>query len=247
MVCAGGSKMRPDPQGQRPAIALKKLVLPPRRLPMIKTRSPGLITACFSLSIVHLAGEAMPMWSNTSRSSAVGTTSIRPVSPPSLSISIKRKAEARDPQKRGPPVSDQTKIVDEPAKRLLHLIEGPGRHHQSAERHFAGEISGRRHDERGHDREPSITCSDPGKAGDRADQPPHHRKDLIKLAVQIILFVRFAAIKRDGFGALVDPHETETQIRLARVAFGVERDQRTPDPPASKGRDSGIDQRNQTM
>ena len=36
------------PHGQRPAIALKKLVLPPRRLPMTRTRSAGLIMTCFS-------------------------------------------------------------------------------------------------------------------------------------------------------------------------------------------------------
>jgi ABC-type uncharacterized transport system fused permease/ATPase subunit len=45
-------------------------------------------------------------------------------------------------------------------------------------------------------------------------------------------FYDFAAIKGNGPGALVDPHKSETQIRLARVAFGVECDQRAPDTPA---------------
>ena len=45
----------------------------------------------------------------------------------------KGQTEARDPKKRGAPVGDRAKIVDEPAQRLLHLIEGADSHHQSAE------------------------------------------------------------------------------------------------------------------
>ena len=44
-----------------------------------------------------------------------------------------RQTKARDPQKRGPPIGDRVKIINEPAKRRLHLIEGSSRHHQSAE------------------------------------------------------------------------------------------------------------------
>jgi hypothetical protein len=123
MVSAGGSKMRPSPQGQRPAMALKKLVLLSCRLPIIRTRSATrarggrgdadlvehepvvgrrnkLDAACLAADLVHLD---------------------------------KRQTEARDTQKRGPPIGDRIKIINEPAQRLLHLIEGPDRHHQSAE------------------------------------------------------------------------------------------------------------------
>ena len=83
----------------------------------------------------------------------------------------------------------------------------------------------------------------PGEPRDPADEPPHHRKDLIELEVQIIFFIRFAAINGNGLGALVDAHESETKIRLARVAFGVECNQRTPDAPAYEGRYARVNKR----
>ena len=165
-----------------------------------------------------------------------------PVSLPSVHLD-EGQTEARDAQKRGPPIGDRAKIINKPPQRLLHLIEGPDRHHQSAQRHTARKIAGRRHDKWRHDREPSITGGDPGEACYPANEPPHHQKDLIELAVQIILFIGFAAIKGNGLGLFVDPHESETQIRLARVAFGVECNQRAPHAPAYKGGDAGIGQR----
>ena len=51
---------------------------------------------------------------------------------------------------------DRVEIVDEPAQRPLHLVEGADGHHHAAEGEVAGEIDRRCHENRRHQREPAI-------------------------------------------------------------------------------------------
>ena len=53
-----------------------------------------------------------------------------------------------------------------------------------------------------------------------------------KFAVQALLFLRFAAIDGNALALLVDVHQGEAEIGLARVALGVERTSDRPDAPA---------------
>ena len=74
-------------------------------------------------------------------------------------------AEARDAQERRTPVGNSGEIVDEPAQRILHLVEGTDHHHQAAQRQAASEEAGYRNQYRNDDRQPAITRGDPAQAG----------------------------------------------------------------------------------
>ena len=54
---------------------------------------------------------------------------------------------------------------------------------------------------------------------------------------------RLAPEQRDAFQILVDAHQRETQLRLARVAFGIKADQRPAHQPARQRGDVGVKQR----
>ena len=95
-----------------------------------------------------------------------------------------RLAEGRDPEQGRAPVGDRAEIIDEPAQRLLHLIEGADHHHQFAERQVAGEKAGRGDDDRRDDREPAIAGGDPGQLRDAGDEPAHDGEHRIQLLVR---------------------------------------------------------------
>ena len=85
-------------------------------------------------------------------------------------------AEAGDAQQRRPPIRDRAEIVDEPAQRRLHLVEGADRHHQAAEGEVAREIDGRGHEDRGDEREPAIARGHPGQVGQPARRSAASRR-----------------------------------------------------------------------
>ena len=143
MVSRGGRLICPAPHGQSPAMARKSIVLPTRGPATISTRSPGPIATS------PPPGSRAPPGVATSRpvkaiwSSVDAASSMRGAAVVEAVHGRDGRAEAGDAHQRRPPVGDDAEIVDEPAQRLLHLVEGADRHHQLAEGQAPGEI-GRR-------------------------------------------------------------------------------------------------------
>ena len=214
--------MRPEPQGHKPAIARNSMVLPVPGSPTMSTRSPGAISTCRSLSVVQPVGVAISRFSK--RDLAAGRLDeLDPVLGRAEPVHRhNRLAEARDAQQSGAPVGDGAEIIDEPPQGLLHLNKGADDHHQRAEGKIAAEVSRRRNQDRRDDREPAVTCRDPGEPRARADDPPHHAENVLELGSEALLLILFAAIERHAVTMLVEAHEREAQIGLPGVALGIE-------------------------
>ena len=144
----------------------------------------------------------------------------------------KRDAEIGDAHQRGPPVGDAADVVDEPAQRGMHLVEGADRHHQPAEADIAGEIDRRGDEDRRHDGDPAIGIGNPGQVDLGGVDAPHGAQHRAEVELEPSLRVGLAMAQRDGIDILVDAHHRGAQLCLARVAIAVEADQRASDQPA---------------
>ena len=225
-----GRATRPPPHGQSPAIAWNSA--------RSSSRSPVMSNAIarFDLQMGFAQGEA-PFGR---RDPEVVDDDRFLVTPVQLDLALtfadlvdrhQRRAEARDAQQRRPPVGDAGEIVGEPSQRLLHLVEGADDHHQLAEGHVAVEIRRRGDQDRRDDRQPTETRRHARQPGRRQDDLIEDLDDAAEDPIEALLLVGFAAVERDAFDLLVDPHQREAKLRLAGVALGIQMDQRTADAP----------------
>ena len=129
--------------------------------------------------------------------------------------------EVHHPEQGCAPVGDRAGIVDEPAQRLLHLVEGADHHHQLAEAQPPGEVAGRRHHDREDQRHPAIAGGHPGQPHPRKSDLPHHRDQRAEARVQPAPALRLAVAERDALGPLRPLDQREAEVRLAGVAVGA--------------------------
>ena len=66
---------------------------------------------------------------------------------------------------------------------------------------------------------------------------------LAKRALEVGEFARLAAVERDAFTVLAQPHQREAEIRLEALLVEIERDQRLADHVREPSADDCIDQR----
>ena len=140
-------------------------------------------------------------------------------------------AESDHAQQGGPPIGNPREVVDEPAQRLLDLVEGPHDHHQTAQRQAPAEVAGCRDRDGYDDREPAIAGGYPGEPGQSGRKSAHAGHDAIHGSIQGSPFVGFAAVEPDTLGALADANEGEAELGFATVAVGIQLDQRAANPP----------------
>ena len=146
-----------------------------------------------------------------------------------------RLAEVHHPEQRRPPVGDGAGVVDEPAQRLLHLVEGADHHHQLAEAQPPGEIARRRHRRSGRPARPSRSRRSPRSGAPARRRSAAARATRVpRLASSPRRLVGLAVAERDALGALRALHQREAEIGLARVAVGPEPHQRAADPPGDE-------------
>ncbi len=148
---------------------------------------------------------------------------------------LKGIAQPDDAQERGAPVGDPREVVDIPAQRLLHLVEGADHHDQPPEGQAPGEVTGRRDQNRRNQREPAVARGHPGQSREVAGQLSHHGHDAIDRVIEDPALLRFAAMERDALGILADADQGKAELRLAGITGGIERDQRAADPPGEPG------------
>ena len=103
----------------------------------------------------------------------------------------------------------------------------------SPKRHVPGQIARRRHQDRRNDREPAVAGGDPGQPRQGTDDAPRDLEDGFEDPIEVLLLIGLAAVDRDAFDLFVGTHQRKTQIRLARIALGVEGDQRPTDHASS--------------
>ena len=175
-------------------MARNNRVFPAPRSPSMRTRSPGFRSKCVSLSMMQPVGAAISRSSKWIKWSSVSSSSMRLAVMAEFIHGQHGPAKARHAQQSGAPVRDAGKIVDEPAKRLLHLIEGADHHHQLAECHVAREIAGRGHQDRRNDREPAIAGGNPGQPCHGTDDPAGNFENGFEYSVDISFLIGFAAV-----------------------------------------------------
>ena len=74
------------------------------------------------------------------------------------------------------------------------------------------------------------------------DDPPHRGERAFEIDADAPLLVGFAARQRDGIDMLVDAHQPEAQVGLARIALGVLCDEAPAHPVAQKRRRARIEE-----
>ena len=74
----------------------------------------------------------------------------------------------------------------------------------------------------------------------RAGEAPRRLDHRLDELVEVAPLVRLAVVEGDALGALVDAHQGEPKLRLARIALGVEADQRPTDEQGQAGPEPGI-------
>ena len=156
---------------------------------------------------------------------------------------IHSRLEGADAMQRGAPVGDGGELIDKPAQRGLHLVEGADHHHQPAQRQRTAEIAGRGDQRRHDDGEPAIARSDPGQPRHGTGQFAHGGDDAVDVALELTALVALAVIERDALGTFADADEREAQFRFARIELGVEADQRQADAPGQQRADQRVDDR----
>ena len=211
--------MRPEPALHSPAIARKKLVRPELGLPRISTRSPGPTSSCGGSSAMQPCRVSTRTASRVKRPCGSSPRSMQAGAGLDGVEVEQRLAEVHHAQQRRPPVGDGAGVVDEPAQRLLHLVEGAHDHHQLAEAQPPGEVAGRRHDDREDQRDPAVAGGDPGQAHPRHGNLPQHRDQGGEARLEPVAWsVGLAVAERDALGALRALHQREAELGLARVA-----------------------------
>ena len=153
-----------------------------------------------------------------------------------------RHAEIGDAHQRRAPVGNGADVVDEPFERGMHLVERADRHHQSTEGDVAGEIDGRRHQDRRDHGDPAIGIGHPGQVDLRGVDAHHRLQRFAEVEIEPLLLVRLAARQRDGVDMVVDAHHRVPQLRFARVAVAVELDQRPAHRPADQRGETRIEE-----
>jgi len=81
------------------------------------------------------------------------------------------------------------------------LNEGAHDHHERAEGKIAAEVSRGRDYDRRDQREPAVTCRDPGEPRGCAYDPPHDAENVLQLSSEALLLILFAAVERDNLPA----------------------------------------------
>ncbi len=149
--------------------ARKNIVRPAPGAPLISTRSPGPIS---TMRVVQLGAAAGRRDLEPGKYQLV----LRALHDVDALFHLVQHighlhggAEIRDAQQGRAEIGDAADVVDEPAQRLMHLVEGADRHHQAAKGEVARKIGRRRDDERGNHRHPAIAGGYPGEVRDRAD------------------------------------------------------------------------------
>ena len=130
---------------------------------------------------------------------------------------------------------------DDERQRILHLAEGRGDLHQPAELDFLREIARRRDDERKHDRQLRISGGEPGQLLAAPDDAPPIQHDPRKAVLEHLALAALAAVERDVFGILAQPHHAEAKIGLVALLVEKEPDQRVADAMRQPGAGDRID------
>ena len=74
-----------------------------------------------------------------------------------------------------------------------------------------------------------------------AHQAPRGGQHVAEMQLDAPALVRFAAGERDTVEVLVDAHQREAQVRLARIALRVAADEAAPDPVAQQRAEARIE------
>src|SRR4051794_5095917 len=152
-------------------------------------------------------------------------------------------AESRDAQKRRAPIGYPGEVVDEPAERVLNLIERTRHHHEAAESEASAEEAGRRHENRYDDREPAIAGADPSEPREAVGEIAPDRDDAIDGRVHDAPLALLTGLDRDRVGRLVDMDDGEAKVRLTSITLGIELDEWPPDHPGQRGACEGVGKR----
>src|SRR6202042_876200 len=110
------------------------------------------------------------------------------------------------------------------------LGKGARRHHQTAEGNFTRKVQWGRDQNWGYDRNPAEACGHPGKIGESGDQAARGGEDVDKMHLNTAPLVRLARGEGNTIQMFVDAYQRKTQIRLARIAFGVAAHETSADP-----------------
>ncbi len=208
--------MVPAAQGQRPASARKRALLSEPCSTTICTRSPSPTVALRS-SLGE--GEAQIVQRETF---ARLVSQQDPTRVPPGRVGCPQGLAQRDDAQQGrPPVGDPRKVVDEPAERLLHLVERTDHHDQPAKGQAAAEVARCYNQDRRDQGEPAVTRGHPGQPGQAARQLAHDNCDATDRSVEHLPLLRFAAMESDALGILIDAGQGKAEFRLTGVARSV--------------------------
>ena len=96
-------------------------------------------------------------------------------------------------------------------------------------------------------REPAEAGGDPGEIGESPYESARRGEHIAEMQLDAPLLVRLAGRERNAIDMLVDAHQREAQIRLARIALGVAADEAPPDPVAQQRAGARVQNAAQTM